>query len=286
MWTLGDSARPFPVSFPVPFPVSRIPKNSCPGRVSGSRLRSRFSSRSAQMWVPPARTGALGGLVGMDTQLELQALPHPDPKVRRFGFDLTDPYVEQCWGAVVGPSGIAILRRLPVLWTHQEPAHMPPDELARTLGLGPGTGLRGRFNRALERLTQFRLAEWVEHGAVLGIYTEVGPLSDRQVSRQSERTRGGRTNGCWVITSTGSPRLRTTAPRSPRSPPGSTASSDPPRRCRRARPSDDGPGTHRRRRGRVPVGPPNDRPDPRIRRAHICRFPYGEPASRSRSGRP
>ena len=124
----------------------------------------------------------------MDTQLELQALPHPDPKVRRFGFDLTDPYVEQCWGAVVGPSGIAILRRLPVLWTHQEPAHMPPDELARTLGLGPGTGLRGRFNRALERLTQFRLAEWVEHGAVLGIYTEVGPLSDRQVSRLSEWT--------------------------------------------------------------------------------------------------
>ena len=85
----------------------------------------------------------------MDTQLELQALPHPDPKVRRFGFDLTDPYVEQCWGAVVGPSGIATLRRLPVLWTHQESAHMPPDELARTLGLGPGTGLRGRFNRAL-----------------------------------------------------------------------------------------------------------------------------------------
>ena len=71
--------------------------------------------------------------------LELAAAPHPDPRVCRAGFDLTHPYVEQCWGAVIGPSGLAIMRRLPVLWTEREPARIGADELAHSLGLGGGT---------------------------------------------------------------------------------------------------------------------------------------------------
>jgi hypothetical protein len=30
--------------------------------------------------------------------LTLTPVPHPDGRVQRVGFDLTDPYVEQCWG--------------------------------------------------------------------------------------------------------------------------------------------------------------------------------------------
>ena len=90
----------------------------------------------------------------METNLELHARPHPDAQVRRLGFDVAHPYVEQCWGAVVGPSSVAILRRMPVLWTQQEPALLPSDALAQTLGLGPGTGQHGRFSRALDRLAQ------------------------------------------------------------------------------------------------------------------------------------
>ena len=34
--------------------------------------------------------------------LALHAVPHPNPKVRRVGFTLDDPYVEQVWAGVIG----------------------------------------------------------------------------------------------------------------------------------------------------------------------------------------
>lgn len=125
----------------------------------------------------------------MDTPLELHALPHPDPRVRRLGFDLTHPYVEQCWSAVVGPSGIAILRRLPALWAHEEPARLPAGELARSLGLGSGTGQQDRFPRSVQRLVQFRLAVWLEQGAALGVYSEVAPMAEHHLRRVPDWTR-------------------------------------------------------------------------------------------------
>lgn len=125
----------------------------------------------------------------MDIHLELHALPHPNPKVRRLGFDLSHPYVEQCWGSVVGPSGIAILRRVPVLWAEREPARIATDELARSLGLGASAVQHSRFQRSLDRLVQFRMAEWLDPGAVLGVYTEAAPLTERHLARASEWTR-------------------------------------------------------------------------------------------------
>ena len=119
----------------------------------------------------------------MDTHLELHAQPHPDPLVRRLGFELTDPYVEQCWGAVLGPSGIALLRRMPVLWSEREPARCAAAELGATLGLGTNAGEHSRFSRTLRRLTQFRLGAWIESGSALAIYTEVAPLTERQLHR-------------------------------------------------------------------------------------------------------
>jgi TrwC relaxase len=44
--------------------------------------------------------------------LAIHAVPHPNPKVRRVGFALDDPYVEQVWAGVIGPSGLLVLRRL------------------------------------------------------------------------------------------------------------------------------------------------------------------------------
>lgn len=125
----------------------------------------------------------------METNLELHARPHPDAQVRRLGFDLTHPYVEQCWGAVVGPSAVAILRRTALLWSQAEPAVLPADEFSRSLGLGTTAGSNGRFNRTLDRLAQFRLAEWVEPGSTIAVYTEVAPLSDSRLARVPEWTR-------------------------------------------------------------------------------------------------
>ncbi len=125
----------------------------------------------------------------MSNHIELHALPHPDPRIRRLGFELNDPYVEQCWGAVVGPSAVSILRRLPVLWTEREPAHVASDDFARSLGLGGGTGQNGRLHRTLDRLTRFGLAEWLDAEGTLGIYTDVAPLSARQVAQLPDWTR-------------------------------------------------------------------------------------------------
>jgi hypothetical protein len=54
--------------------------------------------------------------------LAIHAVPHPNPKVRRVGFALDDPYVKQVGAGVIGPSGLLALRRLPLLWREREPA--------------------------------------------------------------------------------------------------------------------------------------------------------------------
>jgi hypothetical protein len=79
------------------------------------------------------RTGerweAAVGLVmhGTVRGLAIHAVPHR--KVRRVGFPLDDPYVEQVWAAVIGPSALLVLRRLPVLWLEREPAVVDLREL-------------------------------------------------------------------------------------------------------------------------------------------------------------
>jgi hypothetical protein len=125
----------------------------------------------------------------MEPTLEIQARAHPDPRVQRLGFDLTHPYVEQCWGAVLGPSGVAILRRLPTLWAEHEPALIASADLGASLGLTDRTGDHSRLGRALRRLDRFRLGEWLDPGRVLAVYTVVAPLTESQMRRVSDWTR-------------------------------------------------------------------------------------------------
>jgi hypothetical protein len=61
--------------------------------------------------------------------LAIHAVPHPNPKVRRVGFVLDDPYVEQVCAGVIGPSALLALRPLPVLWREREPAVVDLREL-------------------------------------------------------------------------------------------------------------------------------------------------------------
>ena len=56
---------------------------------------------------------------------------------------------------MIGPSGLALMRRLPVLWTEREPARIGADELAHSLGLGGGTAPNSRLQRTLERTVRF-----------------------------------------------------------------------------------------------------------------------------------
>jgi hypothetical protein len=63
---------------------------------------------------------------------------YPTPTQGAAGrFALDDPYVEQVWAGVIGPSAVLALRRLPVLWREREPALVDLRELGQSLGLGP-----------------------------------------------------------------------------------------------------------------------------------------------------
>lgn len=124
-----------------------------------------------------------------DRVLSFTPVDHPDPRVQRVGFDLTDPYVEQCWSAVVGPSSVLLLRRLPALWVARVPAEIEAGELSQSLGLGPGAGDNGRFASTLQRLVRFRLAIPATDGAGLDVYRQVAPLAPRQLARVPAWTR-------------------------------------------------------------------------------------------------
>jgi hypothetical protein len=125
-----------------------------------------------------------------DRLLRFTPVNHPNPKVRRVGFELTDPYVEQCWSAVVGPSGTLLLRRMPVLWAERVPAEITADELSRSIGLGRSGGTGGRFAATLKRLDQFRLVGRTSPaGDSFDVFVEVPPLTRAQLARMPEWTR-------------------------------------------------------------------------------------------------
>jgi len=125
-----------------------------------------------------------------DELLSLNPAGHPDPKIQRVGFDLGHPYVEQCWGPVLGPSGTMLLRRLPTLWNEQAPASITHEELSRSLGLGAGGGAHSRLRHALDRTVRFGLAKWDTDGRDLSVFLQVPALNERQLERLPEWTQG------------------------------------------------------------------------------------------------
>ena len=106
------------------------------------------------------------------------------------GFDIGNPYVEQCWSAVVGPSATLLMRRLPHLWQAQVPAQIEAGELSRSLGLGAGAGQNSRLVATMGRLARFGLARPSGPDLdSLDVYLEVSPLQPRQLERLPEWTR-------------------------------------------------------------------------------------------------
>lgn len=120
--------------------------------------------------------------------LIIHAAGHPLPAVHRVGFPLDHPYVERCWAPILGPSSILLLRRMPDLWKQAPTVGVPLDELARSLGLGAGTGRNSPMWRTLERVVTFRFAEW-SGDRELDVFTEAPPLSPRHLDRVPQPTR-------------------------------------------------------------------------------------------------
>jgi hypothetical protein len=86
--------------------------------------------------------------------------PHSNPVVRACGIDPTDPYLEWCWLPVVGPSTVALMRRLADLTSATREARIPLADLGRLLGLGPVEvpSRNNKLVRTLARAEQFGLA--------------------------------------------------------------------------------------------------------------------------------
>jgi hypothetical protein len=124
-----------------------------------------------------------------DGILRFTPVDHPDSRVQRVGFDLRDPYVEQCWSAVVGPSSTLLLRRMPDLWAINPPGEIEATELSCSLGLGLGVGDRSRLMSTMNRLVQYRLARPVPDGAGLEVFRQVSPLTPHQLGRVPQWTR-------------------------------------------------------------------------------------------------
>jgi hypothetical protein len=119
-------------------------------------------------------------------RLELAASSHPNHLVARAGFDLSHPYLEQCWMPLIGPSAVAFLRRVPVLWQDGEPATIPVDELARSMGLGAANARRATFARTLDRLIKSRFAEWRVPAQAVDVYLQVPPVPEGRVYKLPE----------------------------------------------------------------------------------------------------
>ena len=124
-----------------------------------------------------------------DQILTFTPVDHPDPRVQQVGFDLTDPYLEQCWSAVVGPSSVLLLRRVATLWIDRVPAEIAAGELAQSLGLGNGAGSSSRFAATLDRVVRFGLARTGPDSASIDVHRQVAPLSPRQLDRLAPWTR-------------------------------------------------------------------------------------------------
>jgi hypothetical protein len=116
--------------------------------------------------------------------LVLRAAAHPDRTVHRFGFDLDHRYLEQCWTPIIGPASTILLRRIPTLWRHAEPAHTSTEQLAGEIGLAPTT-----LRRVLRRVHQFGFATPVDDAGVIDIYSTVAPLAERHLDRVPASTR-------------------------------------------------------------------------------------------------
>jgi len=121
--------------------------------------------------------------------LSFTPVEHPDPRVLRLGFELGDPYLEQCWSAVLGPSSTLLLRRLPTMWIARVPAEVDAADLSQSLGLGASTTPNSRFGRTLQRLVDFGMARRSPDGDGLDVFGRVPPLNARQLSRVPEWTR-------------------------------------------------------------------------------------------------
>lgn len=218
------------------------------------------------------------------TVLTFTPVDHPDAHVQRVGFDLADPYLEQCWGPVIGPSATLLLCRMSTQWSDRVPATITQGELARSLGLGAGTLANSRLVHAVDRTVRFGFASGTSKGVRstcsskhLGWFSAgcSGSLGgpDKRTSGSSTLLDAHRSHFS-VLDDTVRKVAAMTArldrlQRAPQHPSRGPNRPHLDRRTMSRHRRPDHPASHR---------PTHDLvlPEDQIRRAHACRFPFGK----------
>lgn len=97
-------------------------------------------------------------------------------------YDARGNYVELCWGPILGPSALVILRRLAFLAGLAGGVEIDLGELSVGVGLGRGTGKDSRVVRALGRLEYRDLIHW-QGAATLAVRCRVPRLPGHLAGR-------------------------------------------------------------------------------------------------------
>ena len=127
---------------------------------------------------------AFGGMTLRPELIELHATPHPVPALRRSGFALDHPYLEQCWGPLIGPSSVALLRHCAArLAEAGGPVRVSTADLAAQLGRKPARGAHSPLWHTVDRLVRFSFARSSEDHARLAVYTSIAAVPGHVVHR-------------------------------------------------------------------------------------------------------
>ena len=111
-----------------------------------------------------------------------------DPVVEAVGFPARGVYAEFALTSVLGPTAMVAMRAVvAMLEAAKIPVSVDLSDFARSIGVGAGTGNNAVIRKALQRLEHFGLARPVEGG--YAVRTWVAPLTERQLSRASQRVR-------------------------------------------------------------------------------------------------
>lgn len=142
---------------------------------------------------PPRPAAARKTALADDEQplpVHLRVEPWDDRIVDHLGHDPRSAYVEMFWLPILGPSTTLLLRRIATL-LDQEPdgTEVELAGIARSLGLGTQGGKRSAFVRAIDRSTQFGLAQQLGPSR-LAVRRKVPPLTQRQVVRLPQPLQG------------------------------------------------------------------------------------------------
>ena len=116
------------------------------------------STRAPATALPTRRSG--------DEALHL--LPWWESELALAGHLPTDPYVERFWLPVMGPAATLALRRIAADLRRRPTGYsVGVADLARSLGLGRGTGRNAPVARAIDRLGHFGLARRTGGGVMV-----------------------------------------------------------------------------------------------------------------------